>query len=219
MKTYSSIFESAIAFAKEKLEAFDGGHDWFHTERVLNNARAIWREEQQGDLQVIELAAVLHDIADTKFGSSSEDEGGELAYTFLLDKGLDRDKADRIRDIINSISFRKHKEVSGEQSIEFCIVQDADRLDAIGAIGIARAFNYGGYKQRPLYDPDIPPVDFSDRESYKKSTAPTINHFYEKLFLLKDMMHTDAAKKIASERHDFMEIFLEKFLEEWKMEG
>jgi uncharacterized protein len=217
MEQTSDLLNKTINFAKSFLLTNDAGHDWAHTERVLTNARAIRREEGNGNLLIIELAAILHDIADTKFSGKNEDESGKLAHEFLINMGVREDKAEHIKHIINNISFRKHHEVSSQQSIEFLIVQDADRLDAIGAIGIARAFHYGGHKNRPLYDPSIKPEAHENMEQYKKSTAPTINHFYEKLFLLKDMMRTAAGKRMAEERHAFMETFVEKFKQEWNM--
>jgi uncharacterized protein len=198
------------------LQEFDGGHDWSHTERVLNLAVKIREAEKDGDLLIIKLAAILHDIADTKFHSGKDEDGGDMAFEFLSDHGLEASKAEHVRNIINRMSFKHLSDSEHEESIEFQIVQDADRLDALGAIGIARAFNYGGYKNRSLYDPSIPPVRHSNTEAYKKSTAPTINHFYEKLFLLKDLMNTPSAKKMADERHSYMVEFVERFKAEWE---
>ena len=222
--------QQTILFEKTKLASFDGGHDWLHTERVLNMSQHILQQEGSGDLEVIELAAVLHDIADTKFHSGAETDGGDMAYDFLVSKGLDSGKAQHIRKIINNISFRKRMEREEINTIEFQIVQDADRLDAMGAIGIARAFNYGGFKNRPLYDPAIPQQQQQTKEKESRdpvtplqqqqtpgeerdspSPAPTINHFYEKLFLLKDMMNTATGRDLALERHRYMLEFVEKF--------
>jgi uncharacterized protein len=210
------LLAAAEAFAKEKLEAFDAGHDWTHTERVLNLAGHIQQEEKAGDREVISLAAILHDIADTKFHTGAETDGGDMAYEFLKGNGLSKDKSEHIRKIINHLSFKQRQEKSPIDSIEFRIVQDADRLDAMGAIGIARAFHYGGYKNRKLYDPNIAPRKYRSAEEYKKSDAPTINHFYEKLFLLKDLMNTATGKKLAQERHDYMVAFVERFKKEWE---
>jgi uncharacterized protein len=209
------ILAAATTFAKEKLEAFDAGHDWTHTERVLKLAGRIQQEENTGDREVIALAAILHDIADTKFHKGAETDGGDMAYEFLTEKGLSSEKAAHVRKIINHLSFKNRQEKHPIDSIEFCIVQDADRLDAMGAIGIARAFHYGGYKNRALYDPEIPPREYRSAEEYKKSDAPTINHFHEKLFLLKDLMNTETGKKLAQERHDYMAAFVERFKREW----
>ncbi|MDF1571967.1 MAG: HD domain-containing protein [Bacteroidales bacterium] len=210
------LLNAATAFAKEKLEAFDAGHDWTHTERVMKLAGRIQEEEGAGDPEVIRLAAIFHDIADTKFHQGAETDGGEMAYTFLMEKGLPLEKAAHIRLIINHLSFKQRLEKSLVDSIEFRIVQDADRLDAMGAIGIARTFHYGGYKNRALYDPEIPPREYKSAEEYKKSDAPTINHFYEKLLLLKDLMNTATGKRMAQERHDYMVAFVERFRKEWE---
>jgi uncharacterized protein len=226
-----NLIQQAITFAKTKLASFDGGHDWLHTERVLKMARYIFQSEGEGDEEVIELAAVLHDIADTKFYDGAETDGGEMAHAFLLERGLDSRKAEHIREIINNISFRKRMDRAPINTIEFQIVQDADRLDAMGAIGIARAFNYGGYKNRALYDPAIPLQAIPQQESPQQespqqeknspgeergstSPAPTLNHFYEKLFLLKDMMNTATGRELALERHHYMVEFVKRFEEE-----
>jgi uncharacterized protein len=210
------LLQQTIAFAKTKLASFDGGHDWLHSERVLKVSGHIHQKEGAGDQEVIELAAVLHDIADTKFHDGAETDGGDMAYDFLVNKGLDSGKAEHIRKIINNISFRKRMEREEIGTIEFQIVQDADRLDAMGAIGIARAFNYGGYKNRPLYDPAIPLQEKQTPGAKRGSSspAPTLNHFYEKLFLLKDMMHTATGRKLALERHLYMVEFVKKFKQE-----
>ena len=210
------LLNSTIAFAKEKLSAFDAGHDWSHTERVVKLARHIQKAENAGDPEIIELAAVLHDIADTKFYKGAETDGGDIAEKFLTEHGLEPEKAQHIRNIINHISFKKSLDKTSFDSIEFRIVQDADRLDAMGAIGIARAFNYGGFRNRALYDPLIPPVTYETSEAYKKSESPTLNHFFEKLFLLKDLMRTTTGKKIAEERHEYMVEFVERFKNEWE---
>lgn len=209
------ILSSAIGFAKEKLAVFDAGHDWNHIERVLKLARIIQKEESSGDRMIIELSAILHDIADTKFYKGSETDGGDMAYNFLLENGLNEDNARHIKEIINNISFKKHLDSVKINSIEFQIVQDADRLDAIGAIGIARAFHYGGYKNRALYDPDIPPMNYETIGEYLNSPSPTINHFYEKLLLLKSKMNTTTGKRLAEDRHAYMLNFIARFKSEW----
>lgn len=213
------LFSAAVDFARSKLKAFDSGHDWQHTERVLGLARYIMKAEGVGDRAVVELAAVLHDIADTKFHKGAETDGGDMAFQFLTEHGLEPHRAEHVRSVINNLSFKNefNKPKDGSQqpgSVELHIVRDADRLDAMGAIGIARAFNYGGYKNRPLYDPDVPPAEYRSAGEYKNSTAPTLNHFYEKLFLLKNLMHTKTGKKLAQERHDYMVKFVETFLRE-----
>ena len=213
------ILNRTIAFAKDKLAAFDGGHDWSHTERVLKLARHIQQAENAGDPEIIELASVLHDIADTKFHKGAETDGGDIAEKFLTEQGLEAEKAQHIRNIINHLSFKKSLDKTSFDSMEFRIVQDADRLDAMGAIGIARAFNYGGFRNRALYDPLIPPRKYETSEAYKKSDAPTLNHFFEKLFLLKDLMRTETGKKIAQQRHEYMLDFVERFKKEWEGES
>lgn len=209
------LLAAATTFAQEKLKAFDAGHDWTHTERVVNLAVRIQLGENAGDSEIILLAAILHDIADTKFHRGAETDGGDMAYAFLTKNGLAAEKAEHTRKIINHLSFKQRLEQSPVDSIEFQIVQDADRLDAMGAIGIARAFHYGGHKNRLLYDPEIPPREYKSAEEYKKSDAPTINHFYEKLFLLRDLMNTETGKKMAQERHDYMAAFVKRFKREW----
>ncbi len=211
-----NLLESSIEFVKNKLAGVDPGHDWSHTERVLKLARHIQQSEQKGDLEIIELAVVFHDIADSKFHDGDEDKGGNIAFNFLAEEGYPPEKAASIRDIINNMSFRHGFEIKDEQSIEFQIVQDADRLDAMGAIGIARAFSYGGFKQREMYNPDIPPEDYADTEAYRRSTAPTLNHFYEKLFRLTDLMNTETGRSIAKDRHNYMLAFVDRFKDEWE---
>lgn len=210
------LLNDSIEFARETLKHYDAGHNWSHSERVLKLSRKIRELENNGDLLVIDLSAVLHDIGDTKFHAGEEEDGGDMACEFLLSHGLEDEKAQQVRYIINHISFKKHFEEQVGRSIEFQIVQDADRLDAMGAIGIARAFNYGGYKNRAMYDPDFPLQAYGDTESYKKSEAPTINHFYEKLFKLKAMMNTNTGRRMAEERHEYMVGFVEKFKQEWQ---
>ncbi len=212
-----NLLQQTISFAKTKLASFDGGHDWLHTERVLKMSQYIQQREGEGegkgDPEVVELAAVLHDIADTKFHDGAETDGGDMAHDFLVSRGLDSRKAEHIRDIINNISFRKRMERAPINTIEFQIVQDADRLDAMGAIGIARAFNYGGFKNRALYDPAIPLQEkqMSGKEKGSSSPAPTLNHFYEKLFLLKELMNTVTGRELALERHRYMVEFVKRF--------
>ena len=211
------MIERTRAFVKETLQGAEGGHDWFHIERVYHNALLIARGEEV-NLFIVELGAMLHDIADSKFHDGNELIGPQKAAAFLQSLDIDEEIIDHVIKIINNISFKSSLDNTGAKrfdSPEFRVVQDADRLDAIGAIGIARAFNYGGFKNRSMYDPDILPNLEQDKETYKKSKAPTINHFYEKLLLLKDKMNTPTGKKIAEERHVFMEQFLKQFYSEW----
>ncbi|WP_420321096.1 HD domain-containing protein [Flagellimonas sp.] len=210
-----NIVEKTINFVKQTLKGAEGGHDWFHTERAFNTARYIAQKEKV-EVLVVELAVLLHDIADPKFHNGDESIGPSMAETFLRKEKVDKETIDHVVNIIKHMSFKNSLE-AGEKfnSKELQVVQDADRLDAIGAIGIARAFNYGGFKNRALFNPEIPPNLQMTKEEYKKSNAPTINHFYEKLLLLKDKMNTESGKKLAEERHRFMLDYLEQFYKEW----
>lgn len=217
--TNSELVEETITFVKETLQHAEGGHDWFHIQRVFNNTMLIAKEEKVNIL-VVSLGALLHDIADAKFHDGDESLGPQIAQDFLLSIGVPKRTINHVVKIIKFSSFKagltngKNKQKIFS-SLELKVVQDADRLDAIGAIGIARAFNYGGYKNRTLYDPSIPPNLKMTKEEYKKSKAPTINHFYEKLLLLKDKMNTTTGKRLAEERHQFMLDYLEQFYKEW----
>jgi uncharacterized protein len=208
------IVRKTITFVKEKLKNAEGGHDWFHIERVYKNALQIAKEEVCNET-IVELGALLHDIADSKFHNGDEAVGPETARAFLESEGVEKEVTSHVIKIIENISYKGGNFEKKFSSIELDIVQDADRLDAIGAIGIARTFNYGGFKNRALYDPNIAPNLKMTKEEYKKSDAPTLNHFYEKLFLLKDKMNTATGKQIALERHRFMETFIAQFYAEW----
>ena len=209
------IYQTEL-FVQKVLENAESGHDWFHIDRVRKNAKQIALIENADDF-ILELGALLHDIADAKFHDGDETLGPKKAQHFLQDLKVPCEVIDHVVNIIENISFKNSLDENhrGFTSLELKILQDADRLDAIGAIGIARAFNYGGFKNRQMYNPDIPPVLNMTKEAYKKSTAPTINHFYEKLLLLKDQMNTATGKKMADERHQFMLVFLEQFYREW----
>ncbi|WP_298117854.1 HD domain-containing protein [Flavobacterium sp.] len=213
-----SLIDNTILFVKQKLENAEAGHDWFHIERVYKNALLIAQDEVC-DIQIVKLGALLHDIADSKFypDASGGDEtvGPKVAREFLESQKVQEEIIIHVINIIENISFKGGNFEKKFNSIELEIVQDADRLDAIGAIGIARTFNYGGYKNRQLYNPEIAPKLNMSKEEYKKSEAPTINHFYEKLLLLKDKMNTKKGKILAQERHKFMELFLAQFYAEW----
>lgn len=215
--TNTDIISKTITFVKQQLANAEGGHDWFHIERVYKNALLIAREEKC-DLQIVQLAALLHDIADSKFHNGDETIGPETARNFLESENIAPETISHIINIIENISFKGGNFDKNFHSVELDIVQDADRLDAIGAIGIARAFNYGGFKNRVLYDPKIAPNTNMSVEEYKHSQAPTINHFYEKLLLLKDKMNTQTGKQIAQQRHQFMQNFLSQFYAEWEGE-
>ena len=214
-----NIVDRTIQFVKEQLVGAEGGHDWFHIERVWKNAKLIAKNES-ADLFIVQLGALLHDIADAKFYNGDETIGSKKARSFLKSIEVDELTIQHIENIINYISFKSSLAQNNKNerfvSKELDIIQDADRLDAMGAIGIARAFNYGGYKNRELYNPNTKPNINQSKEAYKSSTAPTINHFYEKLLLLKDKMNTTTGKQMAQERHNFMKQFLEQFYSEWE---
>jgi uncharacterized protein len=202
---------------KTELKAAESGHDWWHTYRVWNTAIQIAKNEDV-DSFIVALGSLLHDIGDSKFHGGDELIGPEKARKFLHSLNVDEDVIEQIEQIILNISFRSGKSQKDFYSPEMKVIQDADRLDAMGAIGIARTFNYGGYKGRSIYNPDIKPNINLTKEEYKKSTAPSLNHFYEKLLLLKDLMNTQTGKKMAEERHNFMLIYLEQFFKEWEGE-
>lgn len=212
-----SLIDNTIQFVKEKLQHAEGGHDWFHIDRVYKNALLIAKEEDC-NLEIVKLGALLHDIADSKFHNGDETVGPIVATAFLESQNVNAATINHVVAIIENISFKGGNFDKKFTSKELDIVQDADRLDALGAIGIARTFNYGGFKNRALYNPSIQPQLNMSREEYKNSNAPTLNHFYEKLLLLKDKMNTETGKKIAKERHVFMEKFLSQFYAEWEGE-
>jgi len=210
-KRYHKVAE----FVRDEMSVYDSGHDWHHIIRVLNTSLYIHEIEHEGDATIIILGALMHDIGDRKFEESRK--YAEIRSQ-LENLGFDDSVIDAVVEINKNISFS----VSDNQerkTKELMIVQDADRLDAIGAIGIARAFNYGGYKNRVIYDPDYDAIAVGDMATYRKSTSPTINHFYEKLLLLKDMMNTETGRRLAEERHHFMELFLKQFYTEWNLGG
>jgi uncharacterized protein len=210
------IIQNTIEFVKKELKNAEGGHDWFHIERVFKNTILISKEEK-ADVFVVSLSALLHDIADPKFYNGDETIGPKIAAEFLNSQKVNDTIITHVINIIKHISFKNSFSKTGKKfnSIELQVVQDADRLDAIGAIGIARCFNYGGFKNRALYNPEILPNLSMTKEEYKNSSAPTINHFYEKLLLLKEKMNTITGKKIAENRHQFMETYLAQFYDEW----
>lgn len=209
-----AIIDKTILFVKEQLQEAEGGHDWFHTQRVYRNALLI-AENEICNLEIVKLGALLHDIADSKFHEGDETVGPKIARAFLEKEKVNEETINHVLNIIENISFKGGNFGQQFTSKELEIVQDADRLDALGAIGIARTFNYGGFKNRPLYNPDIAPNLKMGKEEYKKNDAPTLNHFYEKLLLLKDKMNTPIGKKLAEERHEYMVRFLSQFYAEW----
>ena len=203
------IINKTRAFVKDKLQNEGSGHDWFHIERVYNLATYLCKKEN-GDEFIIKMAVLLHDIDDWKFSNNNN-----TTKNFLQSLNIDPSSYNKIMNIINTISYKGGIENSAQNDIEGKIVQDADRLDAMGAIGIARTFTYGGNKNRLIYNPSIKPKEFNSLEEVKNSNNHTINHFYEKLLKLKNLMNTDTAKQIAEERHRFMELFLDEFYYEW----
>lgn len=212
-----NLIQNTVDFVKEKLHGAEAGHDWFHIERVWKLSRKI-AETENCNLEVVELSALLHDIADPKFHHGDETLALEISREFLESQQVSEDIITQVLFIIQNISFKNRGEVPENLPIELKIVQDADRLDAIGAIGIARTFNFGGFKNNLMYHPDRPPKLNMSKEEYKKNEGTTINHFYEKLLLLKDLMNTEKGKELAAERHRFMLKFLEEFDKEWNVD-
>ena len=208
------IIEKTVSFVKEALENAEGAHDFWHIYRVWNLSKHI-AETEKCDLFTVEIGALLHDIADSKFYNGDETAGPRKAKEFLTSLNVDNAIIFHVVNIIFNISFKGGKHSQTFKSAELDVIQDADRLDAIGAIGIARTFNYGGYKNREIYNPNIKPNLNMTKDEYKNSSAPTLNHFYEKLLLLKDRMNTKTGKLLAKRRHKFMQTFLDEFFKEW----
>lgn len=208
------VIKATVAFVQKELADAESGHDWWHIQRVWNNTRAILQTES-ADRLVCELSALLHDIADSKFHNGDESIGPRTAGEFLAKLAVAPQVIEHVQAIILNMSFKASLGDVHFWSKELEIVQDADRLDAIGAIGIARAFHYGGYRNREIYNPEVLPKQNISKEEYKKGTVPTINHFYEKLLLLKDKMNTKEGRRLAEQRHRYMEGFLEQFYKEW----
>lgn len=212
--TEDTIIQQTAEYVRKSLEGAEGGHDWWHTYRVWKTALKI-AETEPADLLVVGLGALLHDIADVKFTNGDEEAGPGLAAEFLTATGVGQQTIEHVINIIRNISYKGGNELQEFRSRELDIVQDADRLDALGAIGIARTFNYGGFRNREIYNPEIKPDLNMNKQAYYKSSAPSINHFYEKLLLLKDRMNTETGRKMAERRHDFMVRFLDEFFIEW----
>ncbi|AZA99861.1 HD domain-containing protein [Chryseobacterium joostei] len=212
-----STIDNTVEFVKEKLEGAEAGHDWFHIERVWKLAKKI-AETENCNQEVVELSALLHDIADPKFHNGDETIAPKISRAFLEQQNVPDETIEKVLYVIENISFKNRGNAPIEPSLELQIVQDADRIDAIGAIGIARTFNFGGFKNNPMYDPAIEPNLGMSKEEYKKSNGTTINHFYEKLLLLKDLMNTEKGKKMAEERHNYMLNFLDEFYKEWNVD-
>ena len=212
-----STIDNTVEFVKKKLEGAEAGHDWFHIERVWKLAKKI-AETESCNQEVVELSALLHDIADPKFHNGDETIAPKISRAFLEQQNVPDETIEKVLYVIENISFKNRSNAPTEPSLELQIVQDADRIDAIGAIGIARTFNFGGFKNNPMYDPAIEPNLGMSKEEYKKSNGTTINHFYEKLLLLKDLMNTEKGKKMAEERHNYMLNFLDEFYKEWNVD-
>ena len=213
-KIQNAILERTSAFVQSKLILFESGHDWWHTWRVLKLASYLAQKEN-ADAFVCSLAALLHDVSDQKFTEIRNDTGVFVIEKYLTDLNLDKSTRNIILYIVENISFGTGLSVKLNKSIEFQVVQDADMLDAIGAIGIARTFNYGGFRNRLIHFPGSSPIVYSSTEAYRKSDSTTIMHFYEKLLSLKSLMNTKTALAIAIKRHQYMVDFLNMFLFEW----
>ncbi len=211
------IITKTEAFIREKLGADSSGHDWYHVDRVRRSAVMIGTAEG-ADLFVTELAALLHDVADWKFHAGDDDAGPRVAGEWLVSLAVDAGTITAVQQIIREVSFKGAGVATKPGTLEAAVVQDADRLDAIGAIGVARTFAYGGHKGQPMYDPTKPATLHDSFDSYKNNNGTTINHFYEKLLLLKDRLNTATARKLAAKRHQFMEDFLTQFYREWNGE-
>ncbi|MFZ4930036.1 HD domain-containing protein [Chryseobacterium sp. Mn2064] len=212
-----STIDKTVEFVKEKLEGAEAGHDWFHIERVWKLAGKI-ADTEDCDKEVVELSALLHDIADPKFHNGDETIAPKISREFLESQNISEEVIQKVLFVIENISFKNRSQAPENPSIELKIVQDADRIDAIGAIGIARTFNFGGFKNNLMYDPAVKPNLGMSKEEYKKSNGTTINHFYEKLLLLKDLMNTPEGKRMAEERHQYMLNFLDQFYKEWNVD-
>ena len=210
----SSIIDKTCKFVEDKLSGDGSGHDWWHIFRVWTLAKKIAVEEK-AQVEIVELGALLHDIADWKFHDGDDSIGPAIAREFLNNQNVEPNVSDSVVEIISTVSYKGAGVATPMKTLEGKIVQDADRLDAIGALGIARTFAYGGYKNRLIYHPDEKPVLHKSYEDYKKNEGHTINHFYEKLLLLKERMNTNTGKRIAEGRHKFMQSFLDQFYKEW----
>ena len=213
--TNQEIIERTQSFLQSEFAGEATGHDWFHIERVWKLAKQIAEKERGANLFVVEMGALLHDIADHKFYGGDDTIGPQKASEYLTQFALNKELVDSIVQIVAEVSFKGKGVPTPMSTLEGAIVQDADRLDAMGAIGVARTFAYGGSKNRPIYNPNVKPICHTSFAAYKMSTAPTINHFYEKLLTLRDKMNTETAKKEAARRHNFMEVFLQNFYQDW----
>lgn len=212
--TKNKLIKAVAGFVEKRMRGEGSGHDWFHVDRVCNSAARLANLEQPCDTEIVILAALLHDIPDRKLHPEPARAMREIVE-LLRYHSVAEERISHIVEIIEGVSFRGAGVETPMRTIEGKVVQDADRLDALGAIGIARCFAYGGCKGRLLYDPGHPPVMHSDAESYHGDNGPSLNHFYEKLFLLRDRMQTEHGKKAAAKRHRFLEDYVAQFLSEW----
>ena len=212
------ILHSTEGFVRDELSGDATGHDWWHVDRVRVLAKRLGREEG-ADLFVVELAALLHDIADWKLHGGDTEVGPQVAAAWLTECGVEQELSEHVCDIVGTLSFKGAGVPTPMATLEGQVVQDADRLDAIGAIGIARTFAYGGAKGRPIHDPDETPRENADLDTYLNSNSSTVSHFHEKLFLLKERMNTEAARRLAAGRHSYMKSYLDRFLKEWEGES
>ncbi|MFB6319240.1 HD domain-containing protein [Saccharicrinis sp. FJH54] len=211
------LIQTTMSFVKKELSGTESGHDWWHTFRVFKTAEHIAHGEKC-NLTVVLLGALLHDISDAKLNGGDETLAVQKAQNFLINQQVDPGIIQQVVYIIDHISFRKNLDNKVAMTPELAIVMDADRLDAIGAVGIARTFNYGGYKNRGIHDPEYKQSNAASYDTYTTSEAPTVQHFYDKLLKLKDLMNTNTGKALAEERHRFMEVYLDRFYREWNGE-
>ncbi|HVV67153.1 MAG TPA: HD domain-containing protein [Candidatus Saccharimonadales bacterium] len=211
-----AIIEQTASFVRKKFETDSSGHDWWHMYRVWQLAKSIAATEKEADLFVVELGALLHDVADWKLHDGDEEGGVKVAREWLESLGVEKRVVDHVEDIMRTVSFQGANIPPAMKTIEGKIIHDADKLDAMGAVGIARAFAYGGAHNHMMHDPEVKPEAHNDFESYKNSKSPSITHFYEKLLLLKDRMYTKTARQMAEHRHQYMEQYLEEFYAEWE---
>jgi len=216
MKNEPDLFEEVKSIVEQKFKTESADHDWYHIERVLKLAEYI-QDQEGGDLLVVQLAALLHDISDHKLNGGIKNDCGRVSREILTKLNADGQLIDRVCAIVDHVSFKGAGVEDVVESLELDIVRDADRLDAIGAIGIARAFHYGGKNDRSFYEPDLGPSLHEDFDSYSSDKSHTLNHFYEKLLLIKDRLRTQTARRIGSERHELMAVFVAEFLKEWNV--
>lgn len=216
MKNHTNLLEEVKSIVEEKFRRESADHDWYHIERVLKLAEYI-QDQEGGDLMVVRLAALLHDISDHKLNGGIKNDCGRVSREILTGLHADEPLIEKVCAIVDKVSFKGAGVEDAIESLELDIVRDADRLDAIGAIGIARAFHYGGKNDRPFYEPDLAPSLHTDFDSYSSDKSHTLNHFYEKLLLIKDRLRTKTAQQLGEERHRIMSDFVADFLKEWNV--